>query len=103
MSRRKVCAWCGLRCKGYARIDDDWYCHGDDDSFDLVREPEPTCYELASSARNAEFWAGRRRDPEWQRRAALVDAALSGAIDTNPMTIDDVAAVLGLPPVTPTM
>jgi hypothetical protein len=33
----KKCARCGKRATGFATINDDRYCHGDND-------PEPTCY-----------------------------------------------------------
>jgi hypothetical protein len=37
----ELCAHCGKIATGYARINEDRLCHGDDD-------PEPTCYMRAS-------------------------------------------------------
>ena len=46
------CALCGRDpAAGFASIDDDWFCHGDDD-------PEPTCY-MRSQMVYAALYAAR--------------------------------------------
>jgi hypothetical protein len=36
----RVCALCGKPAQGYAQINDDWFCHPDDESL-------PDCYAMA--------------------------------------------------------
>ncbi len=48
------CALCGMVAVGYARINDDRYCHGDD-----TAENDMTCYEQASVAEGRlAIWRG---------------------------------------------
>jgi hypothetical protein len=42
-----ICAQCGQPVDGYASINDDWYCHPDD-------EDKPDCYSLAGWEREVQ-------------------------------------------------